>query len=229
MLLPAVEVAVCLTGLACYRASSLTAGTALVDWYSDTRLVAWTGVRVNLSVVIIALFLNVALERYRRPRLSVSCGEQAPWQVITETSEGSELLHVRLRVQNSGRDYEEACEVRVEEVLRSPVRNQEPARPLDHDPRTLKWVGRTTQPISLSPGAFDFVDLAAQRRDSPEYIRLDFDERGHLDLWLKEVGRAGYYFIVGTAYGRRARPKPFKFQITWESEDFGIINIRRKS
>ena len=199
--------------------------TTLADWYSDTRLVAWAGVGVNLAVVIIALFLNVALERYRRPRLQVSSGEQAPWQVVTGTSEGSDLLHVRLRVQNSGRDYEEACEVRVEEVLCSSATSQEPAPLTDHDPRTLKWVGRTTKPISLSAGAFDFVDLGVRSKHSPEHVRLEFDERGHLDLWLRGTDCTAY-LIVGTAYGRRARPRPFKFDISWNRDDFGTVRIR---
>lgn len=200
-------------------------GPALTDWYSDTRLVAWIGVAVNLAVVIIALFLNVALERYRRPRLQVSSGDQAPWQVITGAGEDCELLHVRLRVRNAGSGYEEGCEVRVEEVLRSPPQSRKPEPLTDHDPRPLKWVGRTAEAIGLSAGAFDFVDLGVRAKSTPEHLRLDFDERGHMDLWLHPANTVAYR-IVGTAYGRRAKPKPFSFELSWTSDDFDIVRVR---
>src|SRR5712692_4492696 len=155
--------------------------TKLATWYSDTRLVAWASVVVNLAVVVIALFLNVLFDKFRQPRFRVTCREARPWQVEKEAHEVGDpkLLHVRLRVQNVGRSYEEACEVRVERVLRLYSANDmKPDAINDHDPRPLKWVGRDTKPITLDAGAFDFVDLGVHLPYSPEFFRLDFADRG---------------------------------------------------
>jgi hypothetical protein len=197
-------------------------------WYSDTHLVAWAGVVVNLAVVVIAVFLNVILDSFRQPRFSVTCREAPPWQVekATDEDEESRLLYVRLRVQNVGRSYEEACEVRVEQVLRlHSANNIKPDQINEHDPRPLKWVGRDTKPHALNAGAFDFVDLGVQLRESLELFRLDFSDRGHLDLWLDVEGIAGFR-VVGTIYGKRAKPKAFAFDLSWNLLRYGLIVVK---
>jgi len=202
--------------------------TLLATWYSDTQLVAWAGVVVNLAIVGIALFLNVLLDKFRQPRFGVTCGEARPWQVEKKADEVGDLqlLHVRLQVQNVGRSYEEACEVRVEQVFRLfSVKEMKPEPINDHDPRPLKWVGRDTKPITLNAGAFDFADLGVRHPDLLEHFRLDFADRGHLDLWLNEKDLAGFR-IVGTVYGKRAKPKPFVFDLSWKPFEFGPILVK---
>ena len=201
--------------------------TLFATWYSDTQLVAWAGVVVNLAVVGVALFLNALLDKFRRPRFRVTCGEEPPWQVEKKADEVGDLqqLHVRLQVQNVGRSYEESCEVRVEQVFRLfSVKDKKPESINDHDPRPLKWVGRNTKPVTLNPGAFDFVDLGLLRADSREHFRLDFADRGHLDLWLNEKDVAAFR-IVGTVYGKRVKPNPFAFDLSWKSFEFGSIVV----
>lgn len=195
-------------------------------WYRDTRLVAWAGVVANLAVVGIALFLNMLLDKARQPRFRVTCREVPPWQIAKEPERlDPELLFVRLRVQNVGRTCEEACEVRVEQVFRLFSGKDTKPQPInDHDPRPLKWVGRDTKPITLNRGAFDFVDLGLLRADSREHFRLDFADRGHLDLWLNEKGVTAFR-IAGTVYGKRAKPKPFAFDLSWKSFEFGPIVV----
>jgi len=202
--------------------------STITAWYSDTNLVAWVGVVVNLAVVGIALFLNLLLDKFRRPRFRVTCGEARPWQVEKKADEGGglQLLHVRLEVQNVGRSYEEACEVRVEQVLRLFSAKETKPEPInEHDPRPLKWVGRDTKPTTLSAGAFDFADLGVLRSDSLENFRLDFADRGHLDLSLTAKGVVGFR-IVGTVYGKRAKPRPFAFDLTWKSLEFAPILVK---
>jgi len=200
----------------------------ITTWYSDTQLVAWAGVVVNLAVVGIALFLNVLLDKFRRPRFRVTCGEARPWQVEKKADEVGDLqlLHVRLQVQNVGRSYEEACEVRVEQVFRLFLaKEMKPETINEHDPRPLKWVGRDTKPTTLNTGAFDFADLGVRHPDSLEHFRLDFADRGHLDLWINEKDVAGFR-IVGTVYGKRAKPKSFAFDLSWKSFEFGHILVK---
>jgi hypothetical protein len=202
--------------------------TRITTWYSDTQLVAWAGVVVNLAVVGMALFLNVLLDKFRQPRFGVTCGEARPWQVEKKADEVGDLqlLHVRLQVQNVGRSYEGACEVRVEQVFRLFSAKEMKPEPInEHDPRPLKWVGRDTKPATLNAGAFDFVDLGVRHPESPENFRLDFADRGHLDLWLNEKDVAGFR-IVGTVYGQRAKPKPFAFDLSWKSSEFGPILVK---
>jgi hypothetical protein len=202
--------------------------TLLVTWYSDDRLVKWVGVVVNLAVVGIALFLNVLLDQFHQPRFDLTCGDARPWQVEKKSYRlgGLQLLHVRLQVQNVGRSYEGACEVRVEQVFRLFSAKEMKPEPIhEHDPRPLKWVGRDTKPITLNAGAFDFVDLGIRHPDSLENFRLDFADRGHLDLWLNEKDVAGFR-IVGTVYGMRAKPKSFAFDLSWKSYEFGPILLK---
>lgn len=200
--------------------------TYLTVWYSDTRLVAWAGVAANLAVVGIALFLNILLDKARQPRFRVTCREVQPWQLVkVPKGEDTEKLFVRLRVQNVGRTCEDACEVRVEQVFRIfSARDAKPKPIADHDPRPLKWVGRDTKPATLNRGAFDFVDLGTIRKDSREAFRLDFADRGHLDLWLNEKDLAAFR-ITGTVYGKRAEPEPFAFDLSWKSVEFGPIAV----
>jgi hypothetical protein len=202
--------------------------TRITTWYSDSRLVAWAGVLANLAVVGIALFLNVLLDEFRQPRFRVTCGVAPPWQLEKKADEVGDLrlLHVRLQVQNVGRSYEDACEVRVEQVFRLFSERDIKPQPInEHDPRPLKWVGRDTRPITLNAGAFDFADLGVRHPDSLEYFRLDFADRGHLDLWLNEKEAAGFR-LVGTVYGKRAKPRPFVFDIGWKPFEFGPILVK---
>jgi hypothetical protein len=203
--------------------------TDLVAWYFDKTLVEWAGVVVNLAVVGVALFLNVLLDKLRQPRFRITGGDAPPWQLVkdSETRDTKELF-VKLRVKNVGRTCEDACEVRVEQVFR--VFSAGDARPepiADHDPRPLKWVGRDTKPVTLNRGAFDFVDLGVIRKDSPEAFRLDFADRGHLDLWLNEKDLAAFR-ITGTVYGKRAEPKHFAFDLSWKSVEFGLIDVKER-
>lgn len=204
----------------------LSIRTHLVTWYSDPHLVEWAGVAVNLAVVGVALFLNVLLDKARQPRFRVTCREAQPWQLAKESKgRDTELLFVRLRVQNVGRTCEEACEVRVEQVFRLFLAKDAKPQPIvDHDPRPLKWVGRDTKPLTLNRGAFDFVDLGVIRKDSREAFRLDFDDRGHLDLWLDDDDLSAFR-IAGTVYGKRAQPEPFAFDLNWRSVEFGPIVV----
>ena len=201
-------------------------GSHLTVWYHDTLLVQWASVAANLAVVGIALFLNILLDNARQPRFRVTCREAPPWQLVKESKEkDTELLFVRLRVQNVGRTCEEACEVRVEQVFRLfSAKLAKPQSIADHDPRPLKWVGRDTKPLTLNRGAFDFVDLGVIRKDSREAFRLDFADRGHLDLWLNEEDVTAFR-IAGTVYGKRAEPEPFAFDLSWKSVEFGPIVV----
>jgi hypothetical protein len=208
-----------------YRSSGYIR-THLTAWYCDTRLVAWAGVVASLAVVGIALFLNVLLDKARQPRFRVTCREGPPWQIAKESETlDSKFLFVRLRVQNVGRTCEEACEVRVEQVVRLFSGKDTKPQPInEHDPRPLKWVGRDTKPATLNRGAFDFVDLGLLHADSREHFRLDFADRGHLDLWLNEKDVTAFR-IAGTVYGKRAKPNPFAFDLSWKSFEFGPIVV----
>ena len=200
--------------------------THLVTWYFDKHLVEWAAVVVNLAVVGIALFLNILLDKSRQPRFRITCGDVRPWQIVKESERlDTELLYVRLRVQNVGRTCEDACEVRVEQVFRLlSGKDTRPEPIFDHDPRPLKWVGRDTKPLTLNRGAFDFVDLGVIRKDSREAFRLEFADRGHLDLWLNEEDVSAFR-IAGTVYGKRAEPEPFAFDLSWKSIEFGPIAV----
>lgn len=198
--------------------------------YNDTRLVQWVAVAVNLLVVFIALFLNTLLAWLRKPRFRVDFGSESPWQTETTPKDtpGVVLVHFRLRIRNIGRTAESSCEVRVEEVsrLRAGSRRRAEVR-VRHDPRPLKWAGRSTQPISLSPGAFDLVDLGVRRSDTPELLRLEFADRGHLDLVLDEDLTFGFR-IAGTVYGEQAIPRAFMFDLRWHPHDSQLYLETRK-
>jgi len=202
--------------------------TRLHVWFADRQLVAWVGIAVNLAVVVVALLLNVLLEQARRPRFAITLGAGPPWQVEKRSSgdDPSSLIHVRLRVQNIGRTCEDRCEIRIEQVLYLySTKGLKPESIADHDPRSLKWAGRDTRPINLNVGAFDFADLAVRRLDSPNLVRLEFAERGHLDLWGSEKNIVGYR-VIGTAYGTTARPKSFKFDLSWNEIEASFIAVR---
>ena len=94
-----------------------------------------------------------------------------------------------------------------------------------HDPRPLKWVGRTTDPIALARGAFDFVDLGVRREDFLENLTLEFGQRGRLDLNLNDEGIRAFR-IKGAVYGKHGKPCTFYFELVWnitgESEPIQI-------
>ena len=201
----------------------------LAAWYSDTSLVAWAGVVANLAVVGVALFLNLLLESLRRPRFQVACQGMHPWQVVLKADEAEniQLLYVRLQVQNVGRTYEEACEVRVEQVFRLSSEKEETPEPIEaFTPRPLRWIERDTSFVILSAGASDFVDLGVRRSDSLELLRLDFGARGNVDLWASDKATVGFR-ITGAAYGKQARPKSFTFDLSWNPLDFGPTRVEK--
>lgn len=190
------------------------------NFFRNPQVVGWAGVVATILVIFIALFLNILREDYQRPRFIITCGSSAPYQVKTEIrdSDGSQqLLHIRLGVQNVGRSVTEACEVRLERILeiRSESGRLKSVARTDHDPRALKWIGRDTTPIPLSPGAFDFVDLGAQNSGFMENFRVDFQDRGHIDLNIADPSIMGFE-LKGTVYGKNAVPKQFTFQLSWE-------------
>jgi hypothetical protein len=207
---------------------SLGLWSAAAQLYRDKDFVAWAGVIMNLAVVGVALFLNVLLERFRQPRFRLTCQAGPPWQIVKSdgTDNGVGLRFVRLKVHNVGRTFEEACEVRIERVLEiSPERNHECEPVADHDPRPLKWVGRETRPLILNAGAFDLVDLGIRRSDSPDHFRLDFADRGHLDLFVNDISVVGYR-VKGAVYGKRATPQPFTIDLRWTSSQFDELNTK---
>jgi hypothetical protein len=46
-----------------------------LEIYKDPYLVRWAGVIVNLSVVVVALFLNTLADYWKRPRFQVDTGD----------------------------------------------------------------------------------------------------------------------------------------------------------
>lgn len=189
---------------------------------SDKNIVAWVGVGVNLAVVFVALFMNILREHLKKPRFRISCGQEPPWQiskVMSEKNSNKKRLYIRLRVENSGLIAAEACEVRLEKIEVVKYEDGKKVyRPLIHDPRPLKWIGRDCSPIQLSPGSFDFVDLGAQNENYQENLRIEFHERGHLDLNLIK-DEAVEYILKGNVYSKGAFPQKFTFCITWDADD----------
>jgi len=185
----------------------------------NTQVIAWVGVAVNFGVVFVAVFLNILHAWYLKPRFSITCGSSPPYQLEKplQSPNGAFLLHVRLRVQNTGRSSVEGCEVRMENIyeLRKGTRDLRAVARDDHDPRALKWVGRDTNPIALNRGAFDHVDLGARRSDFIENFRVEFSTRGHMDLNLSDPDITAFR-LEGAVYGKGAKPKHFAFSLSWE-------------
>ena len=200
-------------------------------WYRDSILIQWIGIATNLLVVLIALFLNIFLENYRRPKFQIDCGISIPFQKATRLKNCEDvcLMHLRLRIRNVGRTSENLTEVRIEEIYRLPVnKSNKSEKDEDHDPRPLKWVGRSSiSPIILNKGAFDFVDLGVRRSDIPYRFFIDFGDRGHKNLDIEENIICGFR-IIGTVYGQNAKPKRFEFNMKWDpSSDFGPIQMEK--
>ena len=186
----------------------------------DPQVVAWVAVGANLAVVFVALFVNIFHEYCKRARFEITCGMEPPWQITADLPgmPGLHLLYVRLRVQNVGLNPTEACEVRLETIEELRVRDDTlESRTVDHDPRPLKWIGRDCAPIALNPGTFDFVDLGAQNEDFRENLRLEFCERGNMDLNRVEH-EVDTYRLRGSVYGKGAQPRSFTFLVTWDVE-----------
>jgi hypothetical protein len=196
--------------------------------YADEQFARWVAIAMNLLVVGVALFLNILLEWFRQPRYRLSCQSGPPWQILKREGENGEirLMFVRLRVMNVGRTFEEACEIRAEEISMIGPDLHGYLKPIvEHDPRPLKWVGRDTRPNLLNAGAFDLVDIGVRRSDSPDFFRIDFSDRGHLDIAVNDVSTIGCV-IKGSIYGRRSMPRHFAIKITWTSSDFDKIDTR---
>ena len=191
-------------------------------FFRNPQASVWAGVFASLLVVFMALFLNIVRDHIRRPRFTVTCGTCPPYQLRTDingSQESEELLHVRLCVKNVGRTCANACEVRLERIY-SIINNGgriELIEREDHDPRPLKWVGRDTTPIALSPGAFDFVDLGALNSQFIQNFRIEFHDRGHIDL---DIGRSDVhgFRLEGTIYATDGVPKQFTFNLTWKDQ-----------
>lgn len=187
----------------------------------NTRVIAWVGVAVNFGVVFVAVFLSILRASYLRPRFSITCGSSPPYQLEKplESTGRAFLLHVRLRVQNTGRSAVEGCEVRLENIyeLRRGSRGLHAVARDDHDPRALKWVGRDTNPIALNRGAFDHVDLGARSSDFTENFRVEFSTRGHVDLNLSDPEITAFR-LEGAVYGKGAKPRHFVFDLSWEAD-----------
>jgi hypothetical protein len=198
--------------------------------YKDEVLLKWISIFLSFFTILFALTLNVALEHFRRPRFKIDSGIREPWQTQTKVKDGNEdiiQIHLRLRVSNVGRSCEKSAEVRIEKIYKLPSQNGSKRIPIDnHDPRSLKWVGRDTKPISMNAGIFDFVDLGVRRADILDRFRLEFEARGHYDLVMDNEEISGF-LIAGTVYGEKAIPKYFQFKITWNPmSDFGPLEIK---
>lgn len=202
--------------------------SSLTEFLKDKTVIAWIGAGVNLAVVFVALFVNVLHEHLRKPRFRITSGQEPPYQIV-ESVNGAETkterLYVRFCAENCGLTATEGCEVRLEKIEAvQENEGKEVLCALDHDPRPLKWVGRSCSPIALSPGAFDFVDLGAQNEDYQENFRIEFDERGHLDLNLvKDSAKA--YILRGHVYGKGAVPQDFSFRMKWEVDSVSPLVV----
>lgn len=198
--------------------------------YVDELLVKWAGVIVNISIIILTLFLNITLGYLRRPRFKIDCGMGSPWQKQTKLAAYDDVvqMHLRFRVTNVGRTSEGSTEVRIEKIYKITEQNSDkPIALNDHDPRPLKWVGRNTTPIVLNVDTYDFVDLGVRRSDILERFRLDFSERGHYDLIMESDIIIGF-LVDGTVYGNKAIPLHFTFELIWDpTSDFGPIKIKK--
>lgn len=194
---------------------------SLPEIYKDPQLVQWAGVVVNLSVVVLALFLNTLAEHWKRPRFRVDTGDGPPWKARTKLPDTVDamLMHERIRIRNVGRTAEEACEVRVEQVFRLLSGPSTQPSPLPHhDPRPLKWVGRDNKPIMLSAGAFDLVDLGVCRSDQPDHFILEFGDRGRLNLLFEQDVVRGFRVLI-TVYGKQGIPFQAAFDLRSDSRD----------
>jgi len=202
--------------------------------YLDEVLVKWAGVIVNITIILLTLFLNITLGYFRRPRFKIDCDIGPPWQIQTKLAAANDdkddviQMHLRFRVTNVGRTCEDSSEVRIEKIYK--INAQSIDKPIalnDHDPRPLKWVGRNTAPIVLNVDTYDFVDLGVRRSDILERFRLDFSERGHYDLIMESDIISGF-LVDGTVYGNKAIPLHFTFELTWDpTSDFGPIKIKK--
>ena len=200
---------------------------SVFDMLMNASFIAWAGVAANLLVVFIALFLNLGLECYRAPKFRGDWGASVPYQILMRYSYDAEICFTRLCITNRGRTAAEACEVRVERVYCvMEEADQITLHPLqNHDPRPLKWVGRSPEPIPLNRGSFDFVDLGVRRSDSMGVFRLEFEERGNLDLALTD-DRIRAFRLVGAVYGMKAKPREFAIHLKWGNEGkFGPVQI----
>jgi hypothetical protein len=186
----------------------------------------------DIGIALVALALKSLWDGLRDdfnlPRFQIACSDRPPCQRVIINKEGIRQLHVRLQVTNVGRTPEDACEVRVEKIerLHATVHDQH-VFACDHDPRPLKWAGRGTEPIPINTGAFDLVNLGVRRADFLENLHLDFDARGAFELNLADSTIRGFR-IGGTVYGKKAKPEPFAFDVSWNSVgDLTPIKIER--
>lgn len=204
--------------------------TFLHNLYVDELFVKWAGVIVNISIIILTLFLNITLGYFRRPRFKIDSGMGSPWQKQTKLAGNDDVvqMHLRFRVTNVGRTSEGSTEVRIEKIYKITEQNiDKPIALNDHDPRPLKWVGRNTTPIVLNVDTYDFVDLGVRRSDILDRFSLDFSERGHYDLIMESDIISGF-LVDGTVYGNKAIPLHFTFELTWDpASDFGPIKIKK--
>lgn len=188
----------------------------------------------DIGIALVALALkslwDALREDYNLPRFQIACSDIPPYQRYVRNDEGMRQLHVRLHVANVGRAAEDACEVRVEKIEWLPANvHDQPVAYSDHDPRPLKWAGRGTEPVPINTGAFDLVNLGVRRADFLENLHVDFDARGAYDLNLADKAIRGFR-ISGTVYGKKARPEPFVFDVSWNSVgDLTPIKIERVS
>ena len=188
------------------------------------HVIAWAAVGTNIAIVFVALFLNIIRDNWNRARFTISTGKEPPFQVLNQSaSEKYDLLHVRLKVTNTGRKATEACEVRLEKLTQIFKRNgrKQSLSINKFDPRALKWIGRDTKPIQLNAGSFDFVDLGVLRSDFLENFRIEFQQRGHVDLNYYDQDTKSFR-IAGSVYGDNSVPEYFEIEMSWQP--FGEIS-----
>jgi hypothetical protein len=126
-----------------------------IDW---GPISAWVAAAVTFGAALIALLVAMGVfDSVRGPRIRITFEQTEPWCRPAKVTDGSEVLWVRVGVENVGRGPARGCVGRMISLTSDGVE-----RP-DVDPIQLRWAG---VPRSRS---FDPVDL---RRDQREFLNV---------------------------------------------------------
>ncbi|WP_213454103.1 hypothetical protein [Rhizomonospora bruguierae] len=132
-----------------------TLAQAPPDWgpYS-----AWVGDITTLMVVTTTSLVALGwFERFRAPCIAITFQGTEPWRRTGRLSDGTEVVWVRLGVENHGKSAAVGCVGRVISVT------TEGSHRADVDPVQLRWAGvprsRAFQPIDLRPGQREYLNV----------------------------------------------------------------------
>jgi len=152
--------------------------------FAPSSLAQWAGAIATFSAVMVALFKDVVIARWRKPTLEATCGKQTPWTVrtpmVVHDGKGTVLWNgdcyfVRVKIENAGKTRAKKVQVSALKLAKLGADNNFEEIPTIL-PLSMKWSNSSASTLDgISPKMAAFCDIVSLSDPANPHQRKPLD------------------------------------------------------